>query len=111
MPMSAAKKARESSLPKSATITIQNREPHPSGKVEVTPDGGRIHFHNKDKDECRLRVWRLKTDSANHGLDVLIPAGGRFTVLIRKDDQFDYSVMDIHVIDAMNGHGGGPITN
>lgn len=111
MAMSAAKRAKEPTLPKSATITIENGNPHPHGKVEVTPDAGRIHFHNKDKKEYRLRVWRLKTDSAAQGLDVLIPPGGRFTVLIRKDDQFEYSIMDIHTTEAMNGHGGGPITN
>lgn len=107
----AAKKARQSALPKSATIIIHHGQPDPCGEVEVTPDNGRIIFENKDKKEYRLRIWRLKTDSASEGLDLLLPASGRLTVLIRKNDEFAYSVKPVEATEAMNGAGGGPIRN
>jgi len=109
MPATAARKAKQT-LPKSATITIQDQEPSPDGVVEVSPDGGRVHFENKDKCDYRLRFWRPKTDP-NQGLDLFLPAGGRATVLIKKNDEFDYSVMGIDVDKVANGHGGGPIKN
>ena len=103
-------KAEQSSLPQSATITIRAQQPYPSGEVEVTPDGGRIHFQNEDQEEYRLRLWKPKTD-ANAGIDVLLPAAGRVTILIKTNDEFQYSVMHIDAELAMSGNGGGPIKN
>jgi len=110
MAMSAAKETTESSLPKSATITIKNQYPEPCGELEVTPDGGRIIFENKDEQEYRVRFWKPKTDSAA-GLDILLPAQGTFTVVIKKNDEFEYSVMDLGDEQALSGNGGGPIKN
>jgi hypothetical protein len=109
MPTTGARKAKQV-LPKSATIVIQHQVPRPNGMVEVSPEGGRVHFENKDKDDYRLRLRKPKSDP-NTGLDLFLPAGGRVTVLIKKDDEFDYSIMGIGVIVAADGHGGGPIRN
>jgi hypothetical protein len=105
-----AARAKEIGLPKSATITIREQHPSPSGEVEVTPDGGRVHFHNKDKKEYRLRLWRAKTDPSA-GIDLLLPANGRVTVVIKKRDEYYYDVMNINASLAESGNGGGPIKN
>lgn len=102
-------RAKETPLPRSATITIRDHEPSPCGKVEVAPWIGRVHFVNKDKKEYRLRFWKQDTDPFA-GIDILIPAGGRVTVLIKKADEFIYAVVDIG--DRVStGRGGGPIIN
>jgi hypothetical protein len=95
-------------LPKSATITISQGKPVPSDEVDVTPDAGRIHFKNKDKADHRLRLWRKGTDP-NKGIDILLPAGGRTTVVIRSNDEFNYDVLSIKnlIINATYG----PIKN
>jgi hypothetical protein len=110
MAMSAAKETTESYLPQSATITIRKQEPQPRGELEVTPNAGRIIFDNKDDKEYRLRLWKTETDSAA-GLDVLLPANGAFTVLIKQNDVFSYSVMNLGDVEALSGNGGGPIRN
>jgi hypothetical protein len=106
----AARRAKQTALPRSATITIREQHPSPSDEVEVTPDGGRVHFENKDKKEYRLRLWKPKTEP-NAGIDILLPAGGRVTVVIKEKDVFEYSVMSIAGGEAMSGNGGGPIKN
>ena len=92
--MPTKKSAGKKSFPKSQTITISHGIPVPPGKVEVTPDAGRIHFKNKDKSDHRLRFWKKETDP-NSGIDILLPAGGRTTVVIKKNDEFNYDVMTI----------------
>jgi hypothetical protein len=101
-------RAEEGSLPQSATITIREQQPYPPGEVEVTPDAGRIHFKNEDKDEYRLRFWKVKTDP-DAGIDILLPAGGSVTVVIKKNDEFDYSVMHLNSEDRISTNG--PIKN
>jgi hypothetical protein len=103
-------KAEQTSLPQSATITIRAQRPYLCGEVEVTPDGGRVTFENMDKEEYRLRLWKPKTD-ANAGIDVLLPAGGRTTIVIKTNDEFEYSVINIEGGEAATGGGGGPIRN
>lgn len=95
-------------LPKSATITISQGKPVPANEVEVTPHAGKIHFKNKDKADHRLRLWRKGT-KPNKGIDILLPAGGRTTVIIRRNDEFNYDVLSIKnlIINAMYG----PIKN
>ena len=95
-------------LPKSATITISQGKPVPSDEVEVTPDAGRIHFKNKDKADHRLRLWRKGTNPKK-GIDILLPAAGRTTVIIRSNDVFNYDVLSIKnlIINATYG----PIKN
>jgi hypothetical protein len=105
-----AARGKEKTLPRSATITIRDQKPNPSGEVEVTPDGGRIHFRNKDGKEHRLRFWRVGTESED-GIDMLLPAKGRLTVMIKKGDDCQFSVIPIVGGDALNGIGGGPIRN
>jgi hypothetical protein len=96
-------------LPESATITIRNQAPDPSGIVEVTPKGGRVHFENQDDKEYRLRLYKPKT-KALEGIDILLPARGRATVIIKRHDAFLYIVMD-PIDEVATGKGGGPITN
>ena len=99
---------KKTGLPKSATITISHGKPVPSDDVEVTPNAGRIHFKNKDKADHRLRFWRRGTNPKS-GIDILLPAGGRTTVVIRLKDEFNYDVMSIQnlIINATYG----PIKN
>ena len=109
MATTGAAKAKESTLPRSATIIIRKQEPSPSGKVEVEPWTGRVHFVNKDKKDYRLRFWKPDTDPFA-GIDMLIPAGGSLTLLIKKGDEFMYGVVDIS--DRVStGKGGGPAVN
>jgi hypothetical protein len=108
MAQSAAKRAK-SALPKSATIVIKNQLPNPSGEVEVTPHGGRIIFENKDKKDHRLRFHSCR--GSDWTIDLLLPALGRTTVLIKKDDEFMYTVLNLDGEEVMTGHGGGPIKN
>ena len=109
MATTGAARAKEGTLPRSATIAIRKQEPHPCGKVEVEPWTGRVHFVNKDKKDYRLRFWKPGTDHSG-GIDILIPAGGRVTLLIKKDDEFMYGV--VNVTDRISsGKGGGPAIN
>jgi len=102
-------KAKESALPRSATITIRKQVPNPYGKVEVEPWLGKVHFVNKDKQDYRLRFWRGDTDPFE-GIDIFLPAGGRITVLIKKGDEFHYGV--VNPTDRVaTGKGPGPIVN
>jgi hypothetical protein len=105
-----AARAREKALPRSATITIRAQKPHPAGEVEVTPDSGTIRFLNKDKHDYRLRFWRVGTPSG-HGIDMLLPGESSLTVLIKKGDEFDFSVMRRKIDNVLNGQWGGPIKN
>jgi hypothetical protein len=104
-----AARAKETALPRSATITIRDQKPHPYGKVEVAPWTGRVHLANKDKKDYRLRFWKPDTDPFS-GIDILIPARGRITMLIKKGDQFMYGVLDLDD-KAATGKGPGPIVN
>src|SRR5258708_24750945 len=92
--MTGTTRAEESTLPEAATITIRDQQPDPCGEVEVTPNGGRVHFKNEDDKEYRLRFWKTERDVTD-GIDILLPAGGRVTVVINKDDVFSYSFRDI----------------
>jgi hypothetical protein len=103
-------KAKEKTLPRSATITIRDHKPRPFGEVEVTPDGGKIHFRNTDKKNYRLRFWKLGTEPSQ-GIDILLAARSRVTVVIKKEDAFHYSVMPFASGIGENGQGGGPIRN
>jgi hypothetical protein len=93
-----------------AKITIREQTPYPPDKVEVTPHAGRIFFQNEDPVEYRIRFWKPGTDSSV-GIDLLLPAAGHLTLLIKKDDAFSYSVMHTDSENAMTGKGGGPVTN
>jgi hypothetical protein len=110
MAMSAAERAKYSALPKAASVIIQDQQPIPSGEVEVTPDGGRIIFLNEDNCDYRLRLFKPETESAA-GLDVLLSANGRTTVLIKEDDVFMYKILNLDGSEALSGSGGGPIKN
>jgi hypothetical protein len=101
--------AKHPILRESATITICNQEPRPSTEVEVTPKGGRVHFENQDDKEYRLRLWKRDTKPFA-GIDILLPARGRVTIVIKRDDEFLFAIVDI--IDEVSvGQGGGPIRN
>jgi len=98
-------------LPLFRTITITNQDPSPNGRVEVTPNAGRIIFQNNDPLEYRIRLYKPNTDPNADGIDLLLPANGLLSVIIRKDDEFNYSVMATNTMLAADGRGGGPITN
>lgn len=111
MAMTGTEKAEESSLPSSATITICDQEPDTKKRVEVTPNGGRIHFQNEDQKDYAIRFWKTGMIETS-GIDIVLPAGGSITVAIKQDDEFGYSVM---LFDnggkVSTGKGGGPIGN
>lgn len=108
MATTGAARAKEKELPRSATITIHKQAPKPQGEVEVTPENGRIHFKNLDKKSYRLRFYREHTEPSV-GIDMLLPAAGTLTVLIKRHDVWSYILF--HVGTAFNGTGGGPIRN
>ena len=109
MASTAVARAKVKNLPKSATITIKHQDPTPAGEVEVMPEIGRVHFRNKDPREYRIRLWRVNTDPA-HGIELSLAPRGKVTIVIHKDDEFNYSVLKKN--ERMDdGHGGGPIKN
>lgn len=108
--MTGTARARERTLPRSATITIRDQEPSPSGEVEVAPWTGRVHFVNKDKKEYRLRFWKPDTEPLA-GIDILLPRKGRVTVMIKKGDEYYYGVYHLKGEEIALGKGGGPIIN
>jgi len=55
-------------------------------------------------------LWKPKTDP-NAGIDILLPAGGSIALVMKKRDEYFYSVLGIAGGDALNGEGGGPIKN
>ena len=110
MAMTGAARAKERALPRSATIKIRNQAPHPSGKVEVAPWTGKVHFVNKDNKDYRIRFYRPNTEPLE-GIDILIPARGRVTVGIKLGDEFHYGVYPPIGDRVALGKGGGPIIN
>jgi len=105
-------KKRALALPQFRTITITNQEPSPSDRVEVTPEAGRIVFQNNDPLEYRIRLYKPDADPDGAGsIDLLLPANGLLSVIIRENDEFKYSVMTTNNVLASTGKGGGPITN
>ena len=110
MATTGAAKAKQAILPRSATITIRDHKPSPGDRIEVAPGIGRVHFQNKDKKEYRLRFWKPDTEPLA-GIDILLPARARVTVMIKKKDEFLYGVLHVDSDAVFTGHGGGPITN
>ena len=110
MSTTGAARAKETTLARSATISIRKQEPSPRGKVEVAPWTGRVHFMNKDKKDYRLRFWKPDTEPLT-GIDILLPAKSRVTVMIKKGDEFHYGVFHTKGDEAALGKGGGPIVN
>jgi hypothetical protein len=105
----AVAKAKVKNLPKSATIKIKDQNPTPSGEVEVLPDVGRVYFKNEDGKEYRIRLWRVGSEP-NIGIELVLPPEGTISIVIRKEDEFNYTIMSkTGIMD--NGHGGGPIKN
>jgi len=105
-----AAKAKEITLPRSRTITIRDQEPKPNGKVEVAPWTGRVQFANKDNKAYRLRFWKPNSEPLG-GIDILLPAKGSITVMIKKHDEFHFGVFHLKGDEAATGKGGGPIIN
>ena len=110
MATTGAARAKQDALPRSATITIRDQAPYPSGKVEVEPWKGGVHFVNKDKKDYRLRFWKSNTEPLT-GIDILLPARARVTVMIKRGDEFHFGVFHTKGDEAALGKGGGPIVN
>ena len=83
----AAIETKEAVLPLFKTITIIEQTPDPPGRVEVTPNAGRIVFQNKDPLEYRIRLYKGTDPDAPGGIDLLLPANGFLSVIIKKDDE------------------------
>jgi hypothetical protein len=109
MASSAVAKAKVKNLPKSATIKITDQTAVPPGEVEVMPDVGRVHFRNEDSKEYKIRLWRPGTEP-QFGIELVLAPNGTITIVIRKDDEFNYSIMS-KTGNMEDGHGGGPIKN
>lgn len=111
MAMTGTEKAQESSLPKTETITIRDQQPNTMDRVEVTPNGGRIHFQNEDQEDYAIRFWNTGMEETS-GIDIVLPAGGSITVSIKQDDEFGYNVICFDEGEKVStGKGGGPIGN
>ena len=95
-------------LPRTATITVRDKEPYPPGPVEVTPDAGRVYFENKDTENYRVRLWPAK-GNPDLAIDILLPAGGSLAVVIKPNDEFSYSVVGFNDLDKAATNG--PIRN
>jgi hypothetical protein len=109
MASSAVAKAKVKNLPKSATIKIIDQTAVPPGEVEVMPDVGRVHFKNEDSKEYKIRLWRPGTEP-HFGIELVLAPNGTITIVIRKDDEFNYSIMS-KTGGMETGRGGGPIKN
>lgn len=96
--------AKQQELPQSASIIIRDGKPDQPELVEVQPEVGQIHFKNGDAVDYRLRFKSSDDDLDSEdfdeyddpGIDLLLPAGGTFTIVIKTDDQFYYKVLDIN---------------
>lgn len=110
MATTGAARAKEKALPRSVIIRISKQRPSPSGKVEVAPWTGRVHFVNQDKKEYRIRLYKPGTEPLG-GIDILLPAMGRVTVMIKQGDEFLYGVLRSPIDRVVLGKGGGPIIN
>jgi hypothetical protein len=102
----------KATLPLSATITISNGISDRTGvDVEVTPNGGRVHFQNEDDEAYRLRLWKPGYEQAS--IDMMLPAFGRVSVMINLDQEFRYRVLKVSNFDdeVKIGGGGGGIRN
>lgn len=111
MATTGAAKAKQATLPRSATVTIRNGTATPFGEIEVAPDVGRVHFKNKDDRECRLRFTRGDDDP---GIDIVLTAGQTLTISIKRDDVFQYRVVRVQTPGLQyveEGGGGGTIRN
>jgi hypothetical protein len=102
-----ATKAELNSLPRTATITVRNKEPYPPGEVEVTPEAGRVYFENKDSEDYRVRFWPKENPAV--AIDLLLIAGGSLAVVIKPNDEFSYSVAGFNDLDKAATNG--PIKN
>jgi hypothetical protein len=109
MAMSAAERAQYSALPRAASVIIEGQQAIPEGEVDVTPDGGRVIFLNEDNFDYRLRLFKPETEPTE-GIDVLVPAKGRMTVLIKENDAFMYKILNLDGSEVMIG-ARGPIKN
>ena len=99
-------------LPLFRTIVVANQYPNPDGRVEVSPNAGRIVFQNQDPIEYRIRFYRPGEDpDSGVGMDLLLPAQGFLNVVIRPNDEFNYFIMGSASLSTSTGKGGGPITN
>ena len=99
-------------LPLFRTIVVANQYPNPNGKVEVSPNAGRVVFYNQDPIEYRIRFYRPGEDpDSGAGMDLLLPANGYLNVVIRPNDVFNYFIMASGSVSTSTGKGGGPITN
>jgi hypothetical protein len=107
--MSAAERAQYSALPRAASVIIEGQQAIPEGEVDVTPDGGRVIFLNEDNFDYRLRLFKPETEPTE-GIDVLVPAKGRMTVLIKENDAFMYKILNLDGSEVMIG-ARGPIKN
>ena len=107
--MSAAKDAKTEDLPKSATITIEAGKPCPEGWVEVSPDDGQVIFENKDGSDYRLRFWKPGSEPKS-GIDILLPAGGSTTILIKLYDEFLYGLLN-RIGDIVSAGGPNGVRN
>jgi len=102
-----ATKAELDSLPRTATITVRNKEPYPPGAVEVTPEAGRVYFENKDSEDYRVRFWPKGNPAV--AIDLLLLAGGSLAVVIKPNDEFSYCVAGLNELDKAATNG--PIKN
>ena len=106
------------SLPQFAVITVRNQIPDPRGQVEVTPNIGHIVFQNLDPIQYRIRFFPpgfYDPDAGRNpntgGTDLLLPANGSLTLIIKQGDEFNYSIMNMQSMNALTGQGGGPGKN
>jgi len=110
------RKLEPGSLPQFAVIKVQNQIPDPRGVVEVTPSSGQIVFQNLDPIPYRVRFFKENlydggTDPNTGGIDLLLPANGSLSLIIKQDESFSYSIMNMQSTNALTGQGGGPGKN
>jgi hypothetical protein len=110
MPMSTKSPVSEGGLPKSRVIEIIDGNPVPPDRVEVSPDGGRIYFENRDPVEYRLRFGDDE-EVRDWNIDVLLPAHGSVVIPIKLDDEFLYAVIPIDQTRVTDRMFRGPIRN
>ena len=103
MPTTGAARAKEKTLPPTATITVVNKQCDPSGGVDIAANG-RVHFDNKDAKEYRLHLSKTKKTSSA-GVDILLPANGGVMLVIKKNEVLWYVVDD----SGSAASGAGPV--
>ncbi len=105
MPTTGAAKAKQV-FPQTVTVTVADKKCSPWTPLQVTANG-KVQFENKDGRDYRIRVSKTKAAAKTGGVDILLPASGSVTLIMKKNEDAYYTMAEVGNGDVEIG--GGPI--